>query len=334
MKFSTLLVFVCFVSGMKVLAQDIHWSQFNANPIFQNPGNTGHFNGDMRFVGNFRDQWRAVSVPFQTLSVSMDGKPYNYRNLGIGGLFFHDVAGDGAFRTIELQANVSYLLKISSDSTHIIRPGINFGMNHRQVNWDAFQFGNQYNGQQFDPSMASNENYTTDRKTNFSVGIGAVYEFNIAKRKQLTAGIAAFNLNRPNQGFYTTQIQRDVRTNLFLRGNYPLGFDWDLIPSLQLNIQGKYSEFVVGSSVKYTLIDKLGEYRAVYAGGWFRNKDAGFLSVGMDYQNWFVGISYDINFSKLVVASRARGGMEFAVRYIIHRFKPKKIVHRICPDYI
>lgn len=334
MKLSTLLFFAFTLCAKQLVAQDIHWSQFNANPIFQNPGNTGHFNGDMRFVGNFRDQWRAVSVPFQTLSMSVDGKPYNYRNLGIGGLFFHDVAGDGAFRTIELQANVSYLIKISSDSMHIIRPGLNFGMNHRQVNWDAFKFGNQYNGQQFDPSLANNENFSTDRKTNFNVGIGAVYEFNIAKRKQLTAGVAAFNLNRPNQGFYSSTIQRDIRTSLFLRGAYPLGFDWDLIPSMQLNLQGTYTEYVVGSSVKYTLVDKLGEYRALYAGGWFRNKDAGFISVGMDYQNWFVGLSYDINFSKLVVASRTRGGMEFAVRYIIHRFKPKKVVHRICPDYI
>jgi len=314
--------------------QDIHWSQFNDNPVFQNPGNAGHFNGDLRFVGNFRDQWRAVSVPFQTLSMSVDGKPYNYRNLGIGGLFFHDVAGDGAFRTVELQLNVSYLLKLSSDSTHIIRPGLNLGMNHRQLNWDALTFGNQYNGIQFDPSIGANENFTNDRKTNFSIGAGAIYEFNIAKRKQITAGVSAYNLNHPNQGFYSTKIQRDIRTSLFVKGTYPLAQDWDLLPSMQFNIQGTYREYVVGTSAKYTLVNKLGQYRAVYAGLWFRNKDSGFISVGMDYQSWFVGLSYDVNFSTLVKASRARGGMEFAVRYIISRFKPKKVVHRICPDYI
>ena len=65
-----------------------------------------------------------------------------------------------------------------------------------------------------------------------------------------------------------------------------------------------------------------------------RTKDAGYLSIGMDYQNWFFGMSYDFNFSKLVTASNIRGGIEFAARYIIKRFKPKKIVHRVCPDYI
>lgn len=315
-------------------AQDIHWSQFNDNPVFQNPGNAGNFNGDVRFVGNFRDQWRAVSVPFQTLSLSADGKLYQHRALGIGGLFFHDIAGDGTLRTIELQANISYLLKLTKDSTHTIRPGINIGMNHRQVNWDAFKFGNQYNGQYYDPGMPANELYMNDRKTNFSTGVGVTYRYLIGKRKSLEAGAALFNINRPNQGFFDEIVSRDMRMNVFARMYYPLGFDWDIIPSVQLSFQGVYREIILGSSVKYTLIDRLAQYRALYAGIWYRTTDAAYISVGMDYQQWFVGLSYDINLSTLTRASRARGGFEIAVRYILFRFKPKKIVHRICPDYI
>lgn len=315
-------------------AQDIHWSQYNDNPVFQNPGNAGNFNGDVRFVGNFRDQWRAVSVPYQTLSLSADGKLYNHRALGIGGLFFHDVTGDGRLRTIELQATVSYLLKLTKDSTHTIRPGVNIGMNHRQVNWDAFKFGSQYNGQYYDPGMPTNELYMNDSKTNFSAGLGVTYRYLIGKRKTFEAGAALFNINRPNQGFFDEVVQRDMRTNVFGRLYYPLGFDWDIIPSFQLSFQGVYRELILGSSVKYTLIDRLAKYRAVYAGIWYRTKDAAYISVGMDYQQWFVGLSYDLNFSTLTQASRARGGFEIAVRYILFRFKPKKVVHRICPDYI
>ena len=113
-----------------------------------------------------------------------------------------------------------------------------------------------------------------------------------------------------------------------------MNYDWDLVPSFSLSFQGVYQEYVFGSSAKYTLVNRLGEYRALYGGLFYRNKDAAFLSAGMDYNAWFVGISYDMNFSKLVTASRVRGGLEIAVRYIIHRFKPKKISHRICPDYI
>lgn len=314
--------------------QDIHWSQFNDNPIFQNPGNAGHFDGDYRFVANYRDQWRSVTVPFTTLSLSADANLYDNKNVGYGLLFFHDVAGDGRFRTIEFQANGSYLLKLTEDSMHCLRTGINVGVNHRQMNYDFFYFDNQYDGVAYNPALSSGESFNTNKRTNFSIGLGSVYQYYQNDRLKFNLGFGIFNLNRPDQGFMGEKIARDIRINLSGRGVYKLNYDWDLVPGIQYSNQGKYNEFIIGSSVKYTLIDRLGEYRAIYAGGWFRNKDAGFLTVGMDYQDWFVGLSYDINFSKLVPASRARGGFEIAVRYIMRQFKPKNIVHRICPDYI
>ena len=325
-----LLIFLSF----HVYSQDIHWSQFNDNPIFQNPANAGHFNGDIRFIGNYRDQWRSVTVPFSTIALSTDTKIYNYKNIGYGINFFHDVVGDGQFRTIELQGNIAYHLKLSSDSMHNVRLGLNFGMNHRQLNYDQLYFDNQFDGISYNPSLSSGENFQTDSKTNVSLGLGAVYQYYINERFNFTGGVGAYNLNKPHQGFFNEDIRREIRTNVFIKGIYKLNHDLDLVPGVNLSLQGKYREFVIGSSVKYTLIKRLGEYRAVYAGIWYRNKDAAFLSVGMDYQSWFVGLSYDINFSKLVPASHARGGIEIAVRYILNRFKPKKITHRICPDYI
>lgn len=314
--------------------QDIHWSQFNDNPIFQNPANSGNFNGDYRFVGNYRDQWRSVSVPFSTFSISADTKFKKNKNIGLGLLMFHDVAGDGQFRTLEFQGNVSYLFKITQDSSHVLRLGLNIGLNHRQLNWDKFYFDNQFNGIQYDPSLPTNENYQTDRKTNFSSGLGATYTYQPEKRKIFTAQFAAFNINQPNQGFYNDLVKRDVRYLLNVRAQYPLGFDFDLLPSINFSLQGKYRELSLGSSLKYTLVERLGVYRALYAGIWYRTLDAAYLSVGADYQNWFVGLSYDVNLSKLVPASNNRGGFEIAVRYIINTFKPKQVLHRVCPDYI
>jgi type IX secretion system PorP/SprF family membrane protein len=329
-----LLIVVLFFTVGGSFSQDIHWSQFNDIPLFQNPGNAGHFNGDYRFVANYRNQWKSVTVPFSTFSISADSKSYSNRNVGYGILFFNDVSGDGKLRTIEIQANGSYLFKLSKDSMHTIRPGVNIGMNHRQVNWDQLYFDNQFNGISFDPTLPTNENFQTDRKTNISIGTGAVYEYYRNKRQKVSAGIGFYNINRPNQGFYGTKITRDIRLNLYAKGLYKLDVDWDLVPSFNLSLQGKYREVVAGSSLKYTLLDKLGEYRAVYGGLFYRNRDAAILSIGMDYNAWFAGISYDINFSKLVPASNARGGIEFAVRYILNHFKPSKSLHRVCPDYI
>jgi len=317
-----------------VLAQDVHWSQFNANPVFQNPGNAGNFMGDLRFVGNFRDQWRAVSVPYQTISLSADSKLPKHQNVGLGGLFFHDATGDGRLRTVEIQANVSFHLPLSTDQKHAIRPGVNIGLNHRQVNWEAFHFGNQYNGFYYDASLPTNENYVNDKKSNLSVGIGGVYSYQISNKKQLDVGASLFNINQPNQGFFTQNIPRPRRSVFFVQAQHPLDFDLTILPSIQISLQGPYREFILGTSFKYTLVDRLATYRAVYAGLWHRIKDAVYISLGMDYQQWFFGLSYDINVSSLTPASHVRGGFEIAVRYILFRFIPQKNLHRICPDYI
>lgn len=317
-----------------MFGQDIHWSQFNDNPLFQNPGNAGLFEGDARFYANYRDQWRSVTVPFSTFSISGDGKLKTFPKLGFGGLFFHDQAGDGKFRTIEFQINTNYRLDLTQNKVHSIRPGINFGLNHRQVNSDVFYFDKQYNGIQYDPTLPTGETFQSDKRTNFSIGAGAVYQWNAEKRKKVVAGVGVFNLNRPDQGFFTEKISRNIRTNIFAQGQFKIHYDWDILPEVQLNIQGKYFELMLGGRAKYILKDRLGKYFALYFGAYYRNKDAAVVSIGADYQNWFAGISYDLNFSKLVPASRVRGGIEFSLRYILFHFKPKKIVHRICPDYI
>lgn len=326
-----LLSILVFSSFQSSFGQDIHWSQFNDNQLFQNPGQAGHFDGDYRFIANYRDQWRSVTVPFSTYSMSADAK---FKNYGVGLLMFHDQAGDGKLRTVELQGNVSCLFKLTKDSTHTIRPGINFGMNHRQINWDALYFDSQYNGYVFNPSAATNETYQSDRKTNISIGVGSLYEWRRNDRFKVLSGFGIYNLNRPNQGFYFDKIQRDIRFTIFAKGTFKINERWDAVPSLQFNNQGIYRELLMGGSAKYYLTSKSTIYQALYGGIWYRNRDASYLSFGYDYKDFFVGVSYDINYSKLVPASRARGGIEIAVRYIIRTFKPKRINHRVCPDYI
>jgi type IX secretion system PorP/SprF family membrane protein len=328
--YSALFAFLLAFNGF---GQDIHWSMFNENPLNQNPGNTGAFNGDYRFVGNYRTQWRSVTIPFNTISLSADTKLRDYNDVGVGLQFFHDQVGDGKFQTIEVQTNFSYPFAFMNNKVKV-RPGINLGFNQRQLNPDAFYFDSQFDGAKYDPSLSTNESLNTARKSNLSIGTGAAGSYKINDDHETSAGLAFFNLNRPNQGFYGEKVRRDVRTNFFVKHFYQYNNTVAFIPSFNVNIQGKYSEFIPGGNVKYTFINRMGQYRAVYGGIWYRWKDAAYLTLGMDYQNWFAGISYDFNISSLTPASKVRGGFEIAVRYIMFNLKPKKINHRICPDYI
>lgn len=315
-------------------SQDLHWTQFNAIPLYQNPAQTGNFQGDLRWTANYRDQWRSVTRAFSTVAMAMDGRLLKHRNLSFGGAFLHDVVGDGALRTLDAFVTASYQLQLSADSTHLLQFGVNAGMNNRMVDWNAFKFGTQFNGFYYDPSLATNESYSRSQRTNFNSSVGLLYQFIIGKRKKIEVGYAIHNLARPNQGFYEETIKRPVRHLVHAQVEWPLADDWDLIPALQFQYQGNYWELMWGSSARLTLEDRMGKYRAVYFGLWNRPVDALMISGGVQFNSLFVGLSYDINYNKLVPASRTIGAIEIAARYTIYRFKPKKIYHRICPDYI
>jgi type IX secretion system PorP/SprF family membrane protein len=332
MRKSLLVLFFCFAARL-LFGQDIHFSHVNRQPLYQNPGNTGLFAGDIRLTANYKDQWRHVTVPYSTFAAAIDAK-WQKAGISIGGLFFYDQVGDGKLQTIELQLSAAKQLKLTEDSVHCLSVGLQTGLNHRQLNTNLLYFGNQFDGIGYDPSLPTNETFANDSRTNPSVAAGGVYTWNRAKDEQLTAGIGGFNLNRPDQGFYGSKVTRDRRLSIFATYAKPINSDWAVIPGLSFNAQGKYRELLIGGQGRYTLVNRMGAYRAVDGGIWFRNRDAVIIRGGIAIQNWSVALSYDTNISQLVPASNLRGGLELSAHYIINRFKPQKVIHRVCPDYI
>lgn len=321
---------------LAALAQDIHFSQYYMNPVYLNPALTGDFDGHLRFTGNQRSQWRSVSRPYNTIALSAESRqefvlPSMYHAVNL----FHDVAGDGNYRTTEFNLSTAYRFYLDHDSTHTLTAGVQFGLYHRAIDFSKLNFDSQFNGYYYDPTLSNNESFGNAKRTGFNLNTGILYTWRPAYRRELVAGIGWFNIPQMKQSLYGDDlIKRDRRVVFHAKGNYDLNFEWDLQPGLFLQFQGKYKEIIFGSNVRYILKDKKGEFIAPYGGIWFRNRDAAYAVVGLYYNDWIAGISYDFNVSKLVPASNVRGGLEFSVQYVLHIFKPKDIGHRICPDYL
>lgn len=317
-------------------AQDIHFSQWDMNPVFLNPALTGNHECAWRFSGNQRSQWRSVSRPYNTIGLSAE----NRQGLILPGMYhavnlFSDAAGDGNYRTFEFNISTAYQFYLNNDSTHSVTPGIQLGVNHRSIDFSLLSFDNQFNGYYYDGNLSSQENFGTNKRTGFNMALGAIYAYKPAYRKELVAGVGWFNIPQMKQSFYGDDlIKRDRRVVIHAKANYPLNFEWDIQPGLMVQFQGKYKEIIFGTNARYLIKDKKGELLAPYAGIWWRNQDAAYVTAGLYYNKIKAGISYDVNFSKLVPASNLRGGLEFSVQYILCIFKPKEIKHRICPDYL
>lgn len=329
---------ICFLSNNKIHSQDIHFSQFNSSPQNLNPSQTGWFDGDWRFVGNHRSQWSAIPVPYKTYSISTDtrlkkeimgGMP------GLGLLINTDKAGDSKFTTTQIALSAAYIKKLNPDSTHFVSIGIQPGFTTKNFNVNALTFDNQYDGDSYNPALGSGENFVKTRISYLDIGGGVSYFWRKSNRKQAGLGAGVLHLNKPKQSFFTDPtIKLDMKTTINGMVQFPVAAQLDVIPSFMYQRQGTYQETVIGAFGKYYLQPVNGAVTAFSLGAFYRVKDALIAKINMEYRNFNVGLSYDVNNSKLVEATNNRGGFEISIIYIYKKERIFVAKKRVCPIYM
>jgi len=142
-----LLVFLT-LSGLKLNAQDLHFSQWFNEPLLTNPANTGFIpDADYRLGANYRNQWSTVmSQPYRTMSVWGDAQVYRNRFengwLGLGGAVLHDVAGASSLSATQVYLSVAYHQMLGYSS--LLSAGFNTGWVNKQINNANLKFPDQF----------------------------------------------------------------------------------------------------------------------------------------------------------------------------------------------
>ena len=338
MKKNKSILFLFVFSLSIAQAQDIHYSQFNATTQNLNPAQTGLFDGDWRFVGNYRSQWSVIPVPYRTFSIAADTRLKTKLENGVpavGVQINSDKSGDSKFSTTQIIVSGAYIKKLNKDSTHFVSLGIQPGVTTKSFDLAALTFDNQYDGDAYNPALASGENFSKTRITYLDLGAGLGYLWRKNHRTLVNVGVSAFHLNRPKQSFFNNDdIRLDMKTCVSGIAEFPVAAKLDILPSVMYQRQGKFQETVVGVFGKYHLKPINGMTTAVSLGGFYRMKDAFILVANMDYKNFNVGVSYDVNISKLIEATNRRGGFEISVIYIFKKVAPFIAKKRVCPIYM
>jgi len=316
--------------------QDIHFSQFNRSYLNLNPALAGSFDGDFRLNGNFRNQWSAISEPFQTISFAADAKSpiKKLPNLNFGLIISNDQAGVGDLQSSQFLLNLAYIHRLSSDSSFALKFGLQSGLNSRSINYDAFSFDQQFQAGAFDPQLSNGEEFANNSINSLALNSGLALEFFQDPRHKAELGFALFNLNQANQSFEGEAEPLDMRTTIFVKAEHEVSEKIDVIPSVLYSRQGEYSEFVFGGNMRYYFSENNYYKRRLYAGLWLRPGDALIPSLGFDYDQWHFGATYDINISSLDVASNQRGGVEFSITYIISTYKAVFRNYQRCPKFL
>jgi type IX secretion system PorP/SprF family membrane protein len=312
--------------------QDIHFSQYNNAPLSINPANTSAFNMDYRAIINYKSQWKSIKNAYETYSFTYDRgffkKEIHGGYLGVGINLMQDVAGETRFTTSNASLSIAYHLPLSK--YQYLGGAIQAGALQQSIDESKFKWDNQYVGPAgFDQTLPSGENIKFENIVVGDLAAGILWRYT-GKETYMSAndgvsanvGLSGYHLNRPFMSFYNAKTNR-LLPRYVLHSNAVIGVynsNLVVIPSGILMFQGKHKEIIGGALLKYNIKEKsrysyYSNTTSLAIGGSYRVKDAFIIETLFEFAGFVLGVSYDINISKLKIATHGRGGLELSLCY-------------------
>ncbi len=326
MKKTILIPLLAFLITSAAFGQDPHFSQFFSSPLTLNPALTGKFNGLVRIAGNYRDQWPAISKAFVTSTISVDA-PILANRLpisdvwGIGVMALTDRTANGILKTNYASFSTAYHKGLDEDGNHQIGVGFQGTYVNRRLDGTALKFadGLQLDGTwQTSPTEPINQQVVNINY--FDANAGILYNGSTNGENNFYGGVSVYHINRPKETFTGGNYVLNPRFTAHAGGGIPTadGTKTIFFNTIYSNQAGA-NEFVAGGAVSFLLAGDDQSPTNFYAGAWgrFNNEtDAVIPYLGLDFNNFSLGVTYDVNISSLRTGSQSRGGLEVSLIYI------------------
>lgn len=270
---------------MQSYAQDMHFSQFYAAPLYLNPAFAGTAGGP-RFILNYRNQWPGINNAFKNLAFSYD-QYVPAVNGGLGLIVTNDNQAGGVFKSTRVAGVYSYQLKVNRKLT--IKPGIYTAYSNNSVNTNGLVY-RYINGV---PDLNSGEAFGANLTKSFvDFGAGALFF-----TEKVYGGFSVDHLTEPNQSLTGGNSPLPRKYTAHVGAFIPVGkkqYNASISPNILFQQQSSWSQLNVGMYYNRG---------PVVLGGWYRtsfvNGDAFIGLVGIKYDIYKFGYSYDIVTSEL-----------------------------------
>lgn len=305
-----ILLFINFVlTGAG--AQDLHFSQFYASPLYLSPSLAGATDG-ARLVLNYRNQWPGIEKAFSTYAVSFDNY-FNAFNSGLGLQLIQDKAGTAGLTTTHAALQYSYNIQISEEWQVV--PAIQFAYGNRAIDFSKLRFADEQIGGGASGSWDQLSNEQA-QYVDFASSVLFYSPF-------MWLGITADHLATPNYSFLGEEMQLPGKYILFGGINFwtekrrRIKGDRSFSGTFRIQRQQNFNQADVGA---YWFNDPL------EVGVWYRglpllnnevenkiNQDAVVVSLSYRHGNVRFGYSYDITISGL--GWRSAGAHELSLIY-------------------
>ncbi len=318
------IIFI-FLSLLRIRAQDVHFSQYYANPLYLNPAFAG-IDRCPKVNLNYRNQYPIYRV-YQTFSASYD-QYFDVLNGGIGVLAFQDNAGNGSLTTTEVSGIYSYHLQVSRKLT--IFAGFQATLRQNSLDWNNFSFPDEI--EPFFGFVRTTAEVPPGQNTvtNFDVSVGF-----IGYTERFYLGATLSHLTQPDIAFFT-QDRLPFKFTAHTGFVIPLGrkslytnLQNYLLPNIVYQTQGPHHQLTTSLAISRGSLSgglglRIGE----------NNPDAIVLLFGYspNEASWKIGYSYDMTLSS---SSNSFGGAhELSLSYLFKCKDRKKQYKAIkCPKF-
>lgn len=311
---------ICLCSLAKVKAQDPHFSQFFASPLTLNPALTGKFDGDLRVTGNYRNQWPTINRAFVTTTASVDFPILRNRisstdTWGVGFMGYSDQSANSALKFNYLSVSTAFHKGLDEDGYSQIGAGFQATYSNMMLDVSKITLEDQLTPFGFTGTTSDVIASSSHQNNYFDLNAGVLYSGSTSDRNNFYAGISMYHVMRPKQQFTNSFYILNPRTTFHGGGYFPAGNTGTIHLSALYSMQAGAAETVVGGAYE-ALISEGNKPTSVYFGSWIRLNDAIIPYVGLEFSDFRLGATYDVNTSSLKSASQSRGGVELSLIYI------------------
>ena len=324
------LGFVMLLSIGALQAQDPHFSQFYANPLYLNPAFAGS-NVCPRLVMNYRNQWPSIPGSYVTYNASFD-MHFNSLGGGLGLIVTSDRQGEGVLTT--QQAALIYSVRIRVSREFFIKAGMQAGFFQKSLDFNKLTFGDQidakwgFSNPTQEQAPPGGQYSTSD--VDFAAGI-------LGYSKKFFVGFAAHHLVSVNEAFiagnesylpmkltghFGMKIPLTAAGRNRLRPSDPI-----LSPNIMFMQQGLFHQLNYGLYF---------QQQPFVIGLWYRHffegSDAIIALVGFEYDKFKFGYSYDITVSDLGAATGGAHEISMGLKFNCPQRRVR--LHEIsCPSF-
>jgi type IX secretion system PorP/SprF family membrane protein len=328
------LVAVFLTAGIISLnAQDQHFTQFFASPLTLNPALTGTFDGKYRVALIYRDQ-----EPYRTFAGAIDlrfnlgQRARQYKDaFGVGVVFYNDQIPSVGYSNNNINITGGFHKSLNKENNQFLSIGIETGIAQRNFNYESFSFEDQFAG----ASGYTNPTGEILPPNNYAFadfGVGLNYTYSPRRKTAIYAGAAMHHVFEPELSFYNDPDEPELsNSNKLYRKysayvNFSIPFGEGAVrfqPRALLYSQGPHIALNTGANFRILLDDISGT--ALHIGSWVRpvgnneetfDLDAVVGMVGLEYQNFLLGISYDARVDAIGNARKQNGAFEISVAYL------------------